>query len=80
MSSPLQFDVVKSSNSTVPRYTSTAPGYVLLPQAPLAEPENYTDVSFTTFFFLILHHLNLTFSYVLRDKQIFLGKSLTVKW
>ncbi|VDD89855.1 unnamed protein product [Enterobius vermicularis] len=44
MSSPLQFDVVKSSNSTVPRYTSTAPGYVLLPQAPLAEPENYTDV------------------------------------
>lgn len=42
--SPLRLEVVKSSSSSVPRYTSSAPGYVLLPQAPLAEPENYADV------------------------------------
>ncbi|KFD56433.1 hypothetical protein M513_02537 [Trichuris suis] len=40
--SPLRYEVPKVS--TTPRYTSTAPGYVLLPHAPLAEPEQYTDV------------------------------------
>ncbi|VDM59894.1 unnamed protein product [Angiostrongylus costaricensis] len=31
----------KSSTKPPPRYTGTAPGYLLLPQAPLAEPETY---------------------------------------
>uniref|UniRef100_A0A0N5ADH0 Transporter n=1 Tax=Syphacia muris TaxID=451379 RepID=A0A0N5ADH0_9BILA len=49
ISSPLRLGVVKSTNNSVPRYTTAAPGYVLLPQAPLAEPENYTDVSHKVF-------------------------------
>lgn len=43
VSSPLHYDVVKASSANAPRYTSSAPGYVLLPQAPLAEPETYND-------------------------------------
>ncbi|KHN84574.1 Sodium- and chloride-dependent GABA transporter ine [Toxocara canis] len=43
ISSPLHYEVVKSSPTNMPRYASTAPGYVLLPQAPLAEPETYND-------------------------------------
>uniref|UniRef100_A0A5S6QFA1 Uncharacterized protein n=1 Tax=Trichuris muris TaxID=70415 RepID=A0A5S6QFA1_TRIMR len=39
--SPLRYEIPKVSST--PRYTSTAPGYVLLPHAPLAEPEQYTD-------------------------------------
>jgi hypothetical protein len=39
--SPMRYEIVK--NSPTPRYTSTAPGYVLLPQAPLAEPEHYGE-------------------------------------
>ncbi len=40
--SPLRYEVIKPSPP--PRYTASAPGYVLLPQAPLAEPENYNDM------------------------------------
>lgn len=44
MSSPLHYEVVKASSpSTMPRYSSGTPGYVLLPQAPLAEPEIYHE-------------------------------------
>uniref|UniRef100_A0A914VFY3 Uncharacterized protein n=1 Tax=Plectus sambesii TaxID=2011161 RepID=A0A914VFY3_9BILA len=39
--SPLRYEVVKPTPA--PRYTASAPGYVLLPQAPLAEPEVYND-------------------------------------
>ncbi|KJH51068.1 Sodium:neurotransmitter symporter family protein [Dictyocaulus viviparus] len=33
--------VHREKSSKPPRYTGTAPGYLLLPQAPLAEPETY---------------------------------------
>ncbi|VDN00943.1 unnamed protein product [Thelazia callipaeda] len=45
LSSPLRYEIIKSSSPTaVRRYSSGTPGYVLLPQAPLAEPETYTEV------------------------------------
>jgi len=40
--SPLRYEVVKPTPA--PRYSSNAPGYVLLPQAPLAEPEPFNEV------------------------------------
>lgn len=39
--SPLRYEVVKPTSP--PRYSVTAPGYVLLPQAPLAEAEHYNE-------------------------------------
>lgn len=49
--SPMHYDLIKNPDSVIssqhhtPRYSSTAPGYVLLPQnpAPLAEPEQYNE-------------------------------------
>jgi SNF family Na+-dependent transporter len=40
--SPLRYEVVKA-RSTPPRYTSASPGYVLIPNVPLAEPEMYHE-------------------------------------
>ncbi|KRX85392.1 Sodium- and chloride-dependent GABA transporter ine, partial [Trichinella sp. T6] len=40
--SPIRYEVPKVVS--VPRYSSTAPGYVLLPHAPLAEPEQFNDI------------------------------------
>ncbi|KRY70677.1 Sodium- and chloride-dependent GABA transporter ine, partial [Trichinella pseudospiralis] len=40
--SPMRYEVPKIVS--VPRYSSTAPGYVLLPHAPLAEPEQFNDI------------------------------------
>jgi len=39
--SPLRYEIVKPTPP--PRYSVTAPGYVLLPQAPLAEPEHFQE-------------------------------------
>jgi len=49
--SPMHYEIVKNPESSAssqrhaPRYSSAAPGYVLLPQnpAPLAEPETYNE-------------------------------------
>uniref|UniRef100_A0A7E4VI80 Sodium:neurotransmitter symporter family protein n=1 Tax=Panagrellus redivivus TaxID=6233 RepID=A0A7E4VI80_PANRE len=47
--SPMRYDMLKNAESAsaqhAPRYSSAAPGYVLLPQhsAPLAEPEMYNE-------------------------------------
>ncbi|VBB28732.1 unnamed protein product, partial [Acanthocheilonema viteae] len=44
ISSPLPYEVIKtSSSSAMRRYSSDTPGYVLLPQAPLAEPEVFNE-------------------------------------
>uniref|UniRef100_A0A914DUF0 Uncharacterized protein n=1 Tax=Acrobeloides nanus TaxID=290746 RepID=A0A914DUF0_9BILA len=55
--SPMRYEIIKNSGSGAsstrglhrdhtasPRYISSAPGYVLLPQAPLAEPEPDNDM------------------------------------
>ncbi|VDN51754.1 unnamed protein product [Dracunculus medinensis] len=45
LASPVHYDVVKTSSPIkTPRFTNNAPGYILLPQAPLAEPEIYNEV------------------------------------
>lgn len=49
--SPMHYELMKNTESSVSnqhevsRFSSAAPGYVLLPQnsAPLAEPENYNE-------------------------------------
>ncbi|KAM3722332.1 Sodium- and chloride-dependent GABA transporter ine [Dirofilaria immitis] len=44
ISSPLTYEVIKKSSSLpMRRYSSDTPGYVLLPQAPLAEPEIFSE-------------------------------------
>ncbi|MFH4982604.1 hypothetical protein AB6A40_009313, partial [Gnathostoma spinigerum] len=59
VASPLHCEVVKSSNMPLPRYASTAPGYVLLPQAPLAEPETYSEGSVASLLQLVRHQGDL---------------------
>ncbi|VDO07153.1 unnamed protein product [Brugia timori] len=45
ISSPLSYEVIKPpSSSAMQRYSSDTPGYILLPQAPLAEPEIFNEV------------------------------------
>uniref|UniRef100_A0A915PQ40 Uncharacterized protein n=1 Tax=Setaria digitata TaxID=48799 RepID=A0A915PQ40_9BILA len=45
ISSPLPYEVIKASPpATIRKYSSGTPGYVLLPQAPLAEPEVFNEV------------------------------------
>uniref|UniRef100_A0A0R3S287 Transmembrane protein n=1 Tax=Elaeophora elaphi TaxID=1147741 RepID=A0A0R3S287_9BILA len=47
ISSPLPYEVIKMSSPPAIRgYSSDTPGYVLLPQAPLAEPEVFSEVRF----------------------------------
>uniref|UniRef100_A0AAF5Q240 Sodium:neurotransmitter symporter family protein n=1 Tax=Wuchereria bancrofti TaxID=6293 RepID=A0AAF5Q240_WUCBA len=44
ISSPLPYEVIKpSSSSAMQKYSSGTPGYILLPQAPLAEPEVFSE-------------------------------------
>ncbi|VDK66139.1 unnamed protein product [Onchocerca ochengi] len=44
IASPLPYEVKKStSSSAMRRYSNDTPGYVLLPQAPLAEPEVFSE-------------------------------------
>ncbi|VDK70829.1 unnamed protein product [Litomosoides sigmodontis] len=44
ISSPLPYEVIRTSASSVMRrYSSDTPGYVLLPQAPLAQPEVFNE-------------------------------------
>uniref|UniRef100_A0A1I7W374 Transporter n=1 Tax=Loa loa TaxID=7209 RepID=A0A1I7W374_LOALO len=45
ISSPLHYEIIKTSpSSAMRRYSNDAPGYILLPQAPLAEPEVFNEV------------------------------------
>ncbi|KAK6105462.1 Sodium:neurotransmitter symporter family protein [Brugia pahangi] len=45
ISSPLSYEVIKPPpSSAMQRYSSDTPGYILLPQAPLAEPEVFNEV------------------------------------
>ncbi|VDO45493.1 unnamed protein product [Onchocerca flexuosa] len=64
VSSPLPYEVKKSSSSAIRRYSNDTPGYVLLPQAPLAEPEVFSE-NYCIFLQLLLdqfkRHLTLYF-------------------